>query len=385
MKKLSILSIIIFVLVQTAFSQDDLKKEIMSFSDSTEVMIRNGRRLILEKTLSGEYNAAIEMLDFLKNNSDTRYVILYPGEEMLFSMATRNFQLLLYNIRNYGKTLEGKTKHVADRSIAGELNEYLDFEMPLIMKDLENEKISEYDKEVIKMYLQYYNAEDLPELNKSIKKYLKTYPESEYSNFLKDVKRATVTGRMNFVLGYGNEFLNGKISDVFTSRNHILNMEMDGFINQFYISLFFAGSVSPVRSSIDLPVQKTDFIHSKDDKAGSTKYGMKFGYSAFSNNNTIIYPYLSIGGYNMNSHASELKNNNSTSSKTTLTSSFFTGAGAATDILLKKWSSKSIYEPGGLLFIRSQIGYDRLISGKNYSSGSNFYFTISLGLSLGAM
>ncbi|MBW6536286.1 MAG: hypothetical protein K0B11_14855 [Mariniphaga sp.] len=232
MKKSIILLTLLFCL-HFAFSQEDIKSQILSYSDSTEMIIRNGRKLILDKTVTGDHRGANNTLDFLKKNLDKRYVILYPGEELLFSLATRNFPLFLYIAKNFDTLLEGKTKSVAGESMVIELKEYLLTEMPFITDELEEYQLAEENKKLIRIYIRYYMNEDLADLNTTIKNYQKTYPGSEYSYFLNELKKLTTTARMNFVFGYGNEFLNGDIAEEFTNRLHVLNMEIDGFINLY--------------------------------------------------------------------------------------------------------------------------------------------------------
>ncbi|SHF74348.1 hypothetical protein SAMN05444274_10888 [Mariniphaga anaerophila] len=384
MKKFVIASLLVLV-ATVVYSQNDLLKEIMSYSDSTEMMIRNGKKLILEKTVSGDHQSANSTLNYIKSNADKSYVVLFPVEELLFSLATRNFQLFLYNAKNFETLLEDKTKTVAGVNITPGLNEYLTNEIPFISEDLDNTQLAEYDKEVISMYIRYYTGEDPTGLRQSVKKYQKTYPDSEYSYFINGIKRTTNNGRMNFTFGYGNEFLSGDISETFTNRLHVLSMEMDGFINQLYLSLFLDGSVNRVFSNIDLPIKDTDLTHTKDQKVSSLKYGIKIGRTVFSNKRLVVYPFLTIGGYQMNSQSDIIDKNDSNNTKNNLTSSFLAGVGAASDIMLIEWKSKSAYEPDGFLFIRPQIGYDQFLSGKKHTRGSDFYFMISLGVSLGSL
>jgi hypothetical protein len=368
----------------TAFSQDDIRTNILSYADSTELIIRNGRKLIVDKTLSGQHKEALAALNYMKENMDRRYVVLYPVEELLFSLATRNFPLFLYNARNFNTLLEGKTRAVMNESIVPEMQDYLNNEMSFITEDLDNYRIDEKDRELIRIYIRYFMNDDVTDLNKTIKTYLKMYPETGYSYFLNEIKKLTTTARMNFVMGYGNEFLNGQIAETFSNRLHIMNLEIDGFINQLYLSIFIGGSISPVYSNIDLPVKDKDLIHGKEEKIFSLKYGIKAGRIVYTNQKLNLYPYISLGGYEMNSESSDFADNDSSNPKNNLTGSFYAGFGAASDIVLKKWESKSIYSPPGSLFLRLQTGYDRFLSQKEHTNGYDYYFMVSLGFGLGS-
>lgn len=366
------------------YAQEDIKTEILSYPDSTEMIIRNGRKLVLDRVLAGDHKKAMSAINFLKNETDKRYVIFYPAEELLLSLAVRNFPLFLYNAKNYEHLMEEKTKAVRVESILAELNEYLTVEMPFISEELEASKLAEKDKEIIRLYIRYYTNENSATLNKDIRNYQRANPDSDYNYFSSQLKRLSNAGRTNFLFGYGNEFLFGDIAEEFTNQIHFLNMELDVFINQLYLSMFIGGSISKVNSKDDLPVKSKELIHAKGEKASSLKYGAKIGRKIYSGSNMNLYPFLSFGGYEINSQSSEFKEKDSANPKNNLVSSFFTGVGAASDIVLKKWVSHSLYEPSALIFIRPEIGYDKLWSKKQYAGGSDFYFKLSIGFSLGA-
>src|SRR5690554_2446636 len=365
-------------------AQGDIRLQILSYNDSTEIMIRNGRQLLVDQTLSGKHQAALKTLNYLKENIDERYAILTPVEELIFSLSTRNFPLFLYNARNFNTLTQSRARMVFHQNMHFELQDYLINEMPFIIEDLDKNSMHEEDKEIIRFYIRYYMAENLEELQASIKRYQKEHPDSEYQYFLNELKSQTLTGRINFNFGYGNEFLDGAIAETFTDRFHVMSMEIDAIINKLYLSIFFSGSISKIQSNIDLPVKDNDVLHSKDEKVSSMKFGLKIGRVLYSKPGFNFYPYLTIGGYEMNSQSSAIRNNNSSVVENTLTSSFMTGVGAAGDIIIKRWQPQGLYNSSGYWFLRPQIGYDRFLSSKAHTNGSDFYFMISTGIGLGS-
>ena len=364
-------------------AQVDIKKEIIAFSDTTELIIRNGRKLIVEKTVSGDHEGAIQTLNYLKNNIDERYVILYPYEEILISLANRSFELFLYNVRNFNSLLQNKTKSIQMDEISDEIHIYLSKEMDFITEELDNSDLAVTDNTLIKLYIRYYLNDNKAVLNKDIKAYEKKYPQTEYSDFLNKMKSSTTTGRMNFCIGFGTEFLNGNISKNFNNHFQMMNFEFDGFINQFYTSLFMEGSVGKLTSTTDIPVRKKDLIHKEGESVSSLKYGLKMGRTIFSNHTFNLYPYISIGGYEMNSQSPEFEPRDTYNPKNNLSASFFTGIGASCDIMIKTWGAKKVYDPSGYLFIRPSMGYDFFLTNKEISKGSDFYLSFSLGIGFG--
>jgi hypothetical protein len=380
--KTKFITIILLIIAGNLFAQTDIKNQIIAFTDSTEIMIRNGRKLILEKTVTGNHQEALETLNYLKNNVDNSYVILYPSEELLFSLATSNFELFLYDAKNFNNLMGGKTKAIQADEIGIPLQQYIFQEMDLIKKDLANSKLSEENQQFIKLYIDYYEGIDKLTLNKSIKNYKKTYPNTEYDFFLNELKQYTSTSYINFCIGYGHEFLNGNISNSFDSHFQIMSLECEGFVNQTYFSLFMNGSVGKIYSKIDMPVLKTDLTQKAGDEAFSLKYGVKLGRSWYSNKTFNAFSYLSLGGYQMNAQKSNFENSDSTT-KYKLSDSFFTGVGTACDIVLKNFLAANTKEKIGSVFIRPNFGYDIFLTGNEISKGGSFYFAVSMGIGIG--
>jgi hypothetical protein len=383
MKKL-LLCTFLFITGFRLIAQTEIRNEILAFTDSTELIIRNGRKLIVEKTITGQHDAAISTLNYLKKTINEKYVILYPAEEILVSLANRNFGLFLYTAKNIKHLMDNKVRIFQMPSISEEIHQYLGNEILFISEDVTNSNLPDSEKELIQLYIRFYLNENYTELNKTIKQHQRKNQKSEYIDFLNDLIQLTLTGRMNFSLGYGNEFLSGNITRNFDNHLHVMNFEIDGFMNRLYLSLFMGGSVSREVSKNDLPVKKKDWTHLAGESVSTLKYGLKIGRSLYSTDNLNFYPFILIGGYEFNSQSpqadkkdSELKNN--------LSGAFCTGFGASCDFVLKKWETRNYVDPVGFLFIRPSIGYDFFMTNKELAKGGDFYFNVSLGVSLGSI
>jgi len=384
MKTIKTLILISFFIVPfTGFAQEDIKQQIISFTDSTEIMIRNGRRLVVDETVKGNSQAAIETIKFLKNNVDQDYVIFYPAEELLLALANSNFEQFLYTAAHFNNLLDEKTKSIQTEDISGQLTGFISNEIVLIKKDLGRSDLSAKGKELIDIYFQYYESEDKFVLNKAIKNYKKSYPDSEYNSFLKLIEDEVKTGAMNFCVAYGHEFLNGNISEAFTSHFQNMGMELEWFIGPTYYSVFMVGSVGTVHSSYSMPVKDFDLVNTPDDDVFSLKYGAKLGRSWFSNKTFNFFSYVSIAGYSMKSEKSNFGIPSDESANLRLASVFSPGIGTACDIYLKNFTSKMSGEKIGQWFIRPNIGYDFFVTGKDEFKGGSLFLNLTMGIGLG--
>ena len=105
-------------------------------------MIRNGRKLVVDKTVRGDSQGAVEAMNYLKNHVDAAYIIFYPAEELLLNLANSNFQQFLYTAAHFNNLLEDKTKYIMVDNITGQINAFLTGEMKLIEKDLERSDLN---------------------------------------------------------------------------------------------------------------------------------------------------------------------------------------------------------------------------------------------------
>ncbi len=383
MKTIRVLFLVSFLIPLVSFAQEDIKNQIISFTDSTEIMIRNGRRLVVDQTVKGDSQRAIETINFLKKTVDKDYVIFYPAEELLLALANSNFEQFLYIAGNFDNFLEGKTKYVQTENITVQIHEFLAQELSLIKKDLERSTLNTEDKELAQLYIRYYESEDKFKLNKSIKSFKKTYPDSKYNNFLKLIEGNIMSGEMNFCLGYGHEFLNGNIANAFTSHFQNMNMEFEWFIDRMYYSIFMQGSVGSIHSSSNIPIMGFDIINTPDDDVFSLKYGVKLGRTWITNRSINFFSYISIGGYQMKSEKSNFDIPSDESANLKLTNAFNPGIGTACDIYLKHFKSKVSGDNIGQWFIRPNVGYDFFVTSKKPGKGGSLFLNLSMGIGFG--
>ncbi|MCE4566877.1 hypothetical protein INQ51_21320 [Maribellus sp. CM-23] len=366
-----------------AFAQNDIRQQIIGYTDSTEIIIRNGRKMVVDKTIHGDSQGATETINFLKNNVNKDYVIFYPVEELLLALTNSNFEQFLFAAANFDNLLEGKTNYIQVENITGQLQMFLGQELTLIKKDLERTNLPAADKELIELYIRYFEGEDIYKTNRSILAYRKSYPDTKYSSFLELIQGYVAPYAMNFCLGYGHEFLNGNINQNFTSHFQSMNFELEWFFNQLYLSLFFQGSVGQVHSKVDMPVKKHDLIHTPDDNVFAIKYGLKIGKAWVTTQHINFFSYVSVGNYQMKSDKSNFDIPDDETANLKLTSVFSPGIGTACDINLKRFKSKFSGENVGKWFIRPNVSYDFFLTGKEKAKGGSLFAGITMGIGIG--
>jgi len=211
--------IIISLLLLSAFSgmaqTDILRNEILNYTDSNAVYIQNGRRMLIDKLISGDVNKVRQLKNALLLAENDKYLTFYPYEVRLLLYYLGEYDELQYYINSYDentiKRLKLKIKPPAD-----------DLENTVLVTVRKNRTNIECDilahvnnvenRDFLKMNLHYLIAgKDYPDitresLNVDADAFLKDHPESKYVGYTRQyIRYKLVTSKW----GYGFEFFSG--------------------------------------------------------------------------------------------------------------------------------------------------------------------------------
>ncbi len=382
MKKTIVIFQLLMLMLYTA-GQEPLPNEPAAGTDKFQLLIQQGRKEIVDQIISGNYQSAQNTLNELKRKVDKNYVVLYPREEVLLALATRNFKLLVNNAKNYELLTRDKPTALIYDDFRETIYTYLLPEIVTITSELENSTLTPSEKEVIKIYIQFLFSDDISDLNKVINNFEKTHPKSNYNEFLNTLKRLTINSRINFSAGYSSECVGAKVRDNYFDQLNTIKIEMDGFIRKLYLSLFIGGGFSNVGSDFFIRGENNEMIKKEGESISSQKYGFKLGRVIYSGKIVKLYPYLSVGGHEIKSPELVVASTDINRTTEIKTGSLFGGAGISGDILLKERKRKRMYDSEIYFFLRPSAGYDRFLTPNDISNRNNIYFSISLGVSTG--
>ena len=347
-------------------------------------LIQEGRNDIIKEITEDNPGGALSTLSALKKSVGEKYIVLYPREELMVAFATRNFEYFADSARSYNSALSDKRKGFIYKDFRDELHLYMLPEIMNISRELEESKLPEIDKEIARIYVHYLFNDDISALNELINKFEREHSRSLFAMFLNSLKRLTLKSRLNFSIGHSGEFIGGKVRDNYYNVLTLTKIELDGFIRKTYFSLFIGGGFTDINLTYLREDNNGDIEAIGEDKASSLKYGLKFGRVIYSTQTVKMYPYLSIGGYEISPSSLLYETDYVIKLSEIKTGAFFGGAGISADVILKRWKPKQMYDPKGYFFIRPNLGYDRFLTGEKIYNSNNFYFSVSLGVSIGA-
>lgn len=378
MKK--ILFTLVAVLISGAvFSQ---LKPTKSKIEEIHQAIQQGRDQVVEKILTGNHTQALNLYSQLIAKYGKNYVLFYPREELLVALAARNFKMFADSALVYSPVI-AKKKNPLVYQFPEKLHNYVQTESANILEQLENSGLPENYREVVEIYLQFVTKENGATLNKNIRNYQKNHSKTLFLDFLNSLRRQNASNRLNISMGYSIEGIGGNISESFFDVMKYPKIELDGFINRTYFSLFIGGGFSNVNTRFPIIDENNETIIIDEDKVSNQKFGVKLGRIIFSNDYLTFYPYVSFGGHELSPTSVLFENPELMQPDDLKTKTLFTGFGISTDVLLKKWKKKRMYDPQGFYFVRANFGYDRFLDNQ-IDNFNNIYLSVSIGVSIGS-
>jgi len=376
-----------------AFSQtDSLVKAISAYEDKTEMLITNGRKMLLSNFMDNNFSKVAEVKNFLAKTENKDYIALYPYERWMLDYWTNDYTDILQTTLQFDSTYYASFNYkirppydLLERKVyeATKLN------MLELISKIDSSTLDDDNKAFIILNLKYINIQTdhrnnyQDTLNILANEYLKKYPQSDYNTYIKRyIRYQLVESNSAFIMdmGFGGYFNSGQLYRKFGSSG-LFSIGLGWKHNKLnYNFSCFIGS-STVKQ--DLVVESKPWIKGVKLDLVSTKFS--FGYDIldmgrfkFSPNFGLVYTEYSPSQYSQpNDYIySDIKN----------TSKYFFAysLGFNYDISFKPRINNLTYI-SYLSFIRLSYGINipvKLYSGYN---GVVNYFTISYGFGLRAV
>ena len=358
-KKLLFSALMLFALINTASAQ--IEQEIKSFVDSTEILVNNGRRMMLQSVQTGDFERVAEIFEFLNERTQIDNCVAFTLNEMLdIALLTNNWNeffarvanpfstyfytyrrtsvqsLCLWNQRdNLGTTLRTKVRDSASQI----------FER-VLMTDLTLEQ-----KDLLELYFYSMENGNTESYSRKLRIFKRKYPQSPYLEFVKiHLPSGWFRGGMGWSAGATQVFPTGNLSNYFEPAT-LITMSLDWHFNNFLIGLHInAGDMR-----LNTPLLSTETGYDYDFRVNNRfSYfdgGVLFGYALFRNSWIEFTPFVNIGGTTLKSNLYSEEDNDL---EFTIIDSFTTGPGLRTEFILYRGDIDLISN----INLRLDLGYN---------------------------
>lgn len=362
-----------------------IDKEIKSFVDSTELIVTNGRKMLLEKISKGDNLKAMEIYLYLTNvTAGKNYSAFYYNEDVMINLLFCdwiNLQkiMLEYRERNI------KPVYAASNQMISILQNTVSTKSDSLFSECEKSGIDDETVKLLEIILYYIKTGTADsEYNSKLTAFNKEFKPTHYEDLLKYfIPGRKVKASIAFSFGSGVVIPTDNLSDYFSGRASF-NFSMDINIQKVFTSLYLDGAELKLKEPFTGITSTDVLVFSKDEPFHYLDAGLKAGYFILRNEKVHFAPFVSASGAYLESKRFDYEDNGHKEFK--VFNSFVCGAGIHTEMKIASFKAKAFYGyPTGSyvsLKLEGGLNYITKTSYPNYS-GNTPYLTVALTWGIG--
>ena len=284
---------------------DSIEQKILNYSNSKSSIISKGRELLLDKFLENDIDKVKEIKNYLmEKGEDENYVAFYPFEYWFILYWTKEYEELSNNIIAFDSTKVASynTRICPSRDFLITMLKSKSIEnASALINQIELSDIAVEKKKVLRLNFESLIMKDesfQDTLNIQADNFLKTYPETEYRDFIKQYIKYTLVPKnwgyaVELFSGYG--ILTGELKDNFTNN---IPIGFAGDICYKRFELYLRFYIGFNKTNADLAYSTGTY-----EKGSSVRMFLpeaSFGYAALDKERFKLSPFAGIGGMYIN-------------------------------------------------------------------------------------
>ncbi len=352
--------------------------EIKAYVDSSEMIINNGRRLLLQSVQTKDYRKMAEIYNYLKVESSLNNCIPFSyNEDLHITSLTGSWDEFLIKAENFSVD----AKETLCYPIHDQVGTFLYKEVygnagKLLENALSNQSDSE-KRDLLELYFYIVENGQNETFDTKVKNFKKNYPKSRYSDFLNYyLPQPEQKLAMTFGMGASGIFPTGKLGQHF-DPNGLFALSMDFYVNNFFGGLQLDGGG---RLKLNAPLLRSvtgypqNFL--KGDYFSYMNVGLLGGYIVARNNILQFSPFVYLGGTSLTSNL--YKNSEDDDLEFRIFDSFFIGPGLRTEFKIWEFDMKDRYmnmSMPGCIALRLDVGYSIPVHYEYTAAKGNILYT----------
>ena len=298
MKKLKLLlnTIALFAFLNTANAQN-IEQEITSFVDETEVLINNGRRMMLHYVQARNFERVAEVYHFLNERTSDRNCVAFALEEEIHITALiNNWDDFFAIVREFSNTER--------MSLCFPLTDHLLFNALLfevrtnasqIFENAQAVGLTADETQLLELYFHMWEHGTDEAYRQKLRAFRREHSQSEYYDFVRNVMpRAPMRGGMGIGMGTTQFFPTGGLSNYFSSTT-AFHFALDFSFNRVLIGL--QADIGSMRLNTPLLSLATGYDYDllEDDRFLFESFIFPVGYTLIRNNRFELTPFVGLG------------------------------------------------------------------------------------------
>ncbi len=354
MKSKLIALVLLITFSTSAYSQ--IENEIKTFVDSTEIIVNNGRKYLLEQTKQENLEKVREIYNYLNNaTSEKPYAAFYYAEHLYINTILKDWNSLLRYASNYD-SLKSETLPQNSAQIYSELFQSTQSNIEEYQEDIEFSKLTENEKVVIELLLQLTKIGSPDERYNALLKSYKSQKNNKYNSFVNHfLLGKTIKGSISYSFGSGMMFPTANLANEFNTTP-LAEMSMDFNFGNIYTSLYFQGCGFAFQNEVNTRLNYDFITFQEGDRLTYFEGGLKAGYFIHRGDRFHFAPFAIISGATLESNIYEEE---PSYDEFTVLNTFCYGAGVHTELKLKDIQATNYYgyEEKGYISLKLDCSY----------------------------
>jgi hypothetical protein len=295
-------------LTSVAKAQTDIENEIKSFVDSAELLINNGRRMILQHVQEKDFEKVAEIHGFLNRRTLARDCAAFTYRENLYIAGlTGNWHEFLAIAEHFSE-IQGKSLcypsygYYSDYTFFNTLRVEFEKNAPQLFEEALSANLTPEDEELLELYFHVLENKVDEAYGKKLKSFKKKYPQSKYDDFVNGLlPRGFFVGGISLGMGATRIFPTGNLSSHFAPAT-VFNFAFDIYFDRFFVGLQL--DIGKLRLKVPLPSQTTGYDHDfqVNDRLSYMHGGLLGGYTVIRNYRLQLSPFINFGGTSLESN-----------------------------------------------------------------------------------
>lgn len=332
----------IFLLLISFSAISQIENEIRSYVDSTEMLINNGRKYLIEQIKNENFQKTKEIYNYLNDATlEKSYDPFYYSEHLYINTFLKDWNSLLKYAANYN-SLNSNTIPRNAPDIYSDLYQKTKENIEEYQKDIEFNNLTNKEKLVIELLLKLVEngAPDVT-YNALLKEYKSLNDNNElYDSFVRQyLPNKQIKASITYSFGSGMMFPTQKLDAGFNTTP-LAEMAMDFNIGNVYSSLYFLGGGFSFQDEVKTRLNYDLITFQEGDHLIYFEGGLKAGYFVHRGDRFQFAPFVILAGATLESNFYEEESNDD---EFTILNTFCYGAGFHTELKISEYQFESYY------------------------------------------
>jgi hypothetical protein len=304
-KKLLFSALMFFAVLNSANAQ--IEQEIKSFVDTIEILVNNGRQMMLQSVQTGNFERVTEIYEFLNERTQINNCVAFSHREMLhIALLTSNWDEFFTRAANPFITHFRHNQRVNTKvfcqswsyrdHLGTTLRTQVEDNSSQILERALMADLTPEQKDLLQLFFHLieHGADEI--YSRKLRTFRRRYPQSEYSEFVKELLPSGIyRGGLALSMGATQVFPTGGLSHYFNPAT-VFNASWDFNFNR----LFFGFQVNAGNMRLNTPLLSCDTGYDYDfqinERFHYLDWGFPIGYILIRSNRFELSPFVNIGG-----------------------------------------------------------------------------------------